>query len=78
MKNNRHYLHVVIIALVFVIGLYVVGITEIDQILAYFGHVPENGVIENDDRGTFGDSTGFINTLFSSLAFAGVILGLVV
>lgn len=76
MKNNRHYLHVVIIALVFVIGLYVVGITEIDQILAYFGHVPENGVIENDDRGTFGDSTGFINTLFSSLAFAGVILTL--
>ena len=76
MKNNRHYLHVVLLALVFVIGLYIVGITEIDKIIAYFGHLPEEGGITNNDRGTFGDSTGFINTLFSSLAFAGVILTL--
>ena len=76
MKNNRHYLYVVLMALVFVVGLYVVGITEIDKIIVYFGHLPEEGGITNNDRGTFGDSTGFINTLFSSLAFAGVILTL--
>ncbi len=76
MRNNRHYLYVVLMAIIFVVGLYVVGITEIDHIIGYFGHLPEEGEITNNDRGTFGDSTGFINTLFSSLAFAGVILTL--
>lgn len=76
MRNNRHYLYVVLMAIIFVVGLYVVGITEIDHIITYFGHLPEDGDITNNDRGTFGDSTGFINTLFSSLAFAGVILTL--
>lgn len=75
MKDNRHYLYVVLFALVFVLGVYFAGISKIDVILSYFGFESSDG-ITNSDRGTFGDSTGFINTLFSSLAFAGVILTL--
>lgn len=75
MKDNRHYLYVVIMALMLVLGIYFIGISKIDIILSYFGFEGEEP-INNGDRGTFGDSTGFINTLFSSLAFAGVILTL--
>lgn len=75
MKDNRHYLYVVFLALIFVLGIYFVGISRIDSVLSYFGFEGASG-ITNNDRGTFGDSTGFINTLFSSLAFAGVILTL--
>ena len=76
MKNNRHYFYVVLIALILVLGIYYIGINEANNIISYFNFLSETGGLSPEKRGQFGDSTGFINTLFSSLAFAGVILTL--
>ena len=76
MKDNRHYFYVVLIALVLVLGIYYIGISEVNNIIAHFKFLDKVDGIEPDKRGLFGDSTGFINTLFSSLAFAGVVLTL--
>lgn len=76
MKDNRHYFYVVLIALILVLGIYYIGISEANTIISHFNFLQKVNGIEADDRGLFGDSTGFINTFFSSLAFAGVILTL--
>lgn len=72
MQDKKHYLYVVAIALVVVLTIYFVALSEMDGIITFFrGGLGDN---PNEARGLFGDSTGSINTLFSSLAFAGVIL----
>lgn len=76
MKDNRHYFYVVLIALILVLGIYYIGISEANTIISHFNFLQKVNDIEAGDRGLFGDSTGFINTFFSSLAFAGVILTL--
>lgn len=72
MQDKKHYLYIVVIALIVVLTIYFVVLSEMDSIIVFFrggmGDDRENA------RGLFGDSTGAINTLFSSLAFAGVIL----
>ncbi|MBO5629920.1 MAG: putative phage abortive infection protein [Aeriscardovia sp.] len=72
MQDKKHYLYIVVIALIVVLTIYFVALSEMDSIIVFFrggmGDDRENA------RGLFGDSTGAINTLFSSLAFAGVIL----
>lgn len=76
MKDNRHYFYVVLIALILVLGIYYIGISEANNIISHFNFLQKVNDIDPNKRGLFGDSTGFINTLFSSLAFAGVILTL--
>ncbi len=76
MKDNRHYFYVVLVALILVLGIYYIGISEANNIISHFNFLKEVEHISPEKRGLFGDSTGFINTLFSSLAFAGVILTL--
>jgi hypothetical protein len=76
MKDNRHYFYVVLIALILVLGIYYIGISEANNIISHFNFLRETDGLSPEKRGLFGDSTGFINTLFSSLAFAGVILTL--
>lgn len=76
MKENRHYFYVVLIALILVLGIYYIGISEANTIISHFNFLRETEGLKPENRGQFGDSTGFINTLFSSLAFAGVILTL--
>lgn len=76
MKDNRHYFYVVLVALIIVLGIYYIGISEANNIISHFNFMKEVEHISPERRGLFGDSTGFINTLFSSLAFAGVILTL--
>lgn len=72
MQDKKHYLYIVVIALVVVLAIYFVALSEMDKIIVFFrGALGDD---ENETRGLFGDSTGAINTLFSSLAFAGVIL----
>ena len=72
MQDKKHYLYIVAIALVLVLTIYFVALSEMDTIIMFFKR--GLGDDPNEDRGLFGDSTGAINTLFSSLAFAGVIL----
>lgn len=76
MKDNRQYFYVVLIALILVLGIYYIGISEANNIISHFNFLQKVNDIAPNERGLFGDSTGFINTLFSSLAFAGVILTL--
>lgn len=76
MKDSRHYFYVVLIALILVLGIYYIGISEANHIISHFNFMQKVNDIAPNERGLFGDSTGFINTLFSSLAFAGVILTL--
>lgn len=72
MQDKKHYLYIVIVALIVVLAIYFVALSEMDSIITFFrGTLGED---KNETRGLFGDSTGAINTLFSSLAFAGVIL----
>lgn len=72
MQDKKHYLYIVIVALIVVLAIYFVALSEMDSIITFFrGSLGDK---ENEARGLFGDSTGAINTLFSSLAFAGVIL----
>ena len=72
MQDKKHYLYIVIVALIVVLAIYFVALSEMDSIIMFFrGALGDD---KNTTRGLFGDSTGAINTLFSSLAFAGVIL----
>lgn len=72
MQDKNHYLYIVAVALALVLCIYFVSLSEMDGIIKYFrGGLGDD---PNETRGLFGDSTGAINTLFSSLAFAGVIL----
>lgn len=72
MQDKKHYLYIVVVALIVVLAIYFVALSEMDSIIMFFrGSLGDK---ENETRGLFGDSTGAINTLFSSLAFAGVIL----
>lgn len=72
MQDKKHYLYIVAVALALVLCIYFVALSEMDNIIRFFRG--ELGNDPNQTRGLFGDSTGAINTLFSSLAFAGVIL----
>ena len=72
MQDKKHYLYIVAVALALVLCIYFVSLSEMDNIIEFFRG--ELGKEPNQTRGLFGDSTGAINTLFSSLAFAGVIL----
>ena len=71
MRNNHyHYIALLVFAL---IGLFFVfGITHVGWILNYVhGNVNQEFL---NKIGTFGDSAGLLNALFSSLAFGGVLL----
>lgn len=72
MQDKKHYLYIVAVALALVLCIYFVSLSEMDSVIRFFRG--ELGDDPNQTRGLFGDSTGAINTLFSSLAFAGVIL----
>ena len=72
MQDKKHYLYIVVVALIVVLAIYFVALSEMDKVIVFFRGAL--GDKENEARGLFGDSTGAINTLFSSLAFAGVIL----
>lgn len=68
MKNNLFI--VIALVLLLIIISYVVGIREVASIaVSLYG-----GEKELADAGLLGDSTGAINSLFSALAFGGVIL----
>ena len=76
MKDKQHYLLVVFAALVVVLGIYFIALLELESVMKFFYNDFNNENKTYETRGLFGDSTGAINTLFSSLAFAGVILTL--
>ena len=71
MKNNQfHYIAILVFLL---IGLFFVfGITHVEDALNYVHKDVSKELLQN--LGTFGDSAGLLNALFSALAFGGVIL----
>lgn len=71
MKNNQfHYIAILVFLL---IGLFFVfGITHVEDALNYVHKDASEDLLR--DLGTFGDSAGLLNALFSALAFGGVIL----
>lgn len=72
MKNNNYIISVSIVVF-FVLAIYYIGLHNMDSIYNYFCN---DDPLSSSNKGTFGDSTAVINTLFSSLAFGGVVLTL--
>ncbi len=52
-----------------IVGLFLIPLI----VCSVFGWVLPNFISDSGDRGTFGDMFGAVNTLFSGLAFAGII-----
>lgn len=71
--NNNHYHYIALLVFALIALFFVFGITHVGWILNLVHGDDVNQTFLNK-IGTFGDSAGLLNALFSSLAFGGVLL----
>ena len=71
--NNNHYHYIALLVFALIALFFVFGITHVGWILNLVHGDDVNETFLNK-IGTFGDSAGLLNALFSSLAFGGVLL----
>lgn len=71
--NNNHYHYIALLVFALIALFFVFGITHVGWILDLVHGDDVNQTFLNK-IGTFGDSAGLLNALFSSLAFGGVLL----
>lgn len=76
--KSRHFHYLTLLIFLLIIIIFAYGIGHVNQFMSQI-YTPEE--IANNDLlskiGTFGDSAGLLNALFSSLAFGGVILTII-
>lgn len=73
--NRNNFKWLVPLIFIFIIGcFYIVVRQSLPLAFHFFGAAPNQGNDSLDIASSFGDSAGFINALFSALAFGGVII----